>query len=148
MQINKMGAPKQQIFSERESLSKVDRTDLQFSSEYKKSGEQISYTLLNDLMNKIDDQGKRLGLIPTYSELKAYRNKVREFLSEAVGRMYLVNTENSWDYMGRRKMYTSIKKIDEHLAGLTEEVRQGQSRQISIMEKVDAIRGLLVDMYT
>lgn len=148
MQINKMGAPKQQIFSERESLSKADRADLQFSSEYKKSGEQISRTLLNELINKIDDQGKRLGLIPTYSELKAYRNKVREFLSEAVSRMYLVNTENSWDYMGRRKMYTSIKKIDEHLAGLTEEVRQGQSRQISIMEKVDAIRGLLVDMYT
>lgn len=143
-----MGAPKQQILSERESLSKSDKTEVQFSSEYKKSGEQISHTLLNELMAKIDEQGKRLGLIPTYSELKAYRNRVREFLSEAVSRMYLVNNESSWDYMGRRKMYTSIKKIDEHLAGLTEDIRQGQSRQISIMEKVDAIRGLLVDMYT
>lgn len=41
-----------------------------------------------------------------------------------------------------------MKKIDETLESLTEDVKQGQERQLAILEKMDSIRGMLVDLYT
>ena len=73
---------------------------------------------------------------------------MQRFVGEAVGRMYNLQSQTGWDRFGRRKVYTLVKQIDESLSGLTEDVRQGQSQQLEIMGKLDAIRGMLVDLYT
>ena len=98
-------------------------------------------------MQAITDKGKRLSLVPSFSELKSYRELVREFLGETVGRMYSLQSQSGWDRQGRRKMFSIIKEIDATLASLTEDVRVGQERQLEIMGKVDAIRGMLIDLY-
>ena len=86
--------------------------------------------------------------MPTYAELKAYRELVRSFLSEAVGRAYTLQSQTGWDRHGRQKMYAIVKEIDQHLAALAEDVRHGQERQLQIMGRLDAIRGMLVDLYS
>ena len=103
---------------------------------------------LEELLGKIQQQGKRLGQTPTYSELKAYRELVKKFMSEAVGQMYDVESGAGWDRRGRQKSYTLVNKIDETLESLTEDVKLGQERQLAILEKMDSIRGMLVDLYT
>lgn len=42
---------------------------------------------MTELLNAIDYHGKRLSETPTYSELQC-REVVRQFVGEAVGRMY------------------------------------------------------------
>ncbi len=70
-----------------------------------------------------------------------------KFVGEAVGQMYTLQSQAGWDRHGRQKIYTIVKKVDETLESLTEDVRQGQERRLDIMAKQDAIRGMLVDLY-
>ena len=98
-------------------------------------------------MEAIAAQGKRLALVPTFGELKSYRELVREFLGEAVGRMYNLESQSGWDRQGRQKVFTTVKQIDSTLASLTEDVRLGQERQLNIANKLGAIQGMLVDLY-
>jgi uncharacterized protein len=73
---------------------------------------------------------------------------VSRFISDAVSNMYQVQSQTGWDRQGRQKMYTIIKGIDTAMEDLTEDVRTGQGRELDILAKQDAIRGMLVDLYT
>lgn len=148
MKIENMRSAKPQVLPEREMAERLEKTDGPFSSDLLKAQDVASKERLNTLLEQITDQGQRLGEVPTYAELKTYREYVRNFLAEVVGRAYTLQSQTGWDRHGRQKMYAIIKEIDQHLSGLAEDVRYGQERQIAIMAKQDAIRGLLVDLYT
>lgn len=148
MKINKLGTGGPPLISDRESGSKPEKTGASFSSDLWRTQDDQSQERLQQLLDQITAQGKKLGQMPTYTELKTYRELVRNFLGEAVGRMYTLQSRSGWDRQGRQKMYTTIKNIDSTLSALTEDVRQGQDRQLEIMDKLDAIRGMLVDLYT
>lgn len=147
MKINKMGSANPQLLPEHEVGTRTEKNSNFFAADLRQVQDGQSKERLNGLLEDITKQGKRLGQVPTYSELKAYRELVRKFIGEAVGRMYTLQSQSGWDRYGRQKMYTTIKQIDQTLADLTEDVRHGQDRQLEIMAKQDAIRGMLVDMY-
>lgn len=136
------------MVGERESNVKVEKSKNGFFSELVDKTDTDYQKRLEDLMEKINEQGAKLSQNPTYSELKAYRELVRNFMGESVNRAYLLESNMGWDYRGRQKMYTTIKKVDEKLAALAEDVRVGQEKQLEIMDKLDAIRGMLIDLYT
>lgn len=147
MKINKMGTPNPTMPMEMGAGGKVEKGSDPFALNLAKSQDSQAKERLAELFEAIHEQGKRLTLVPTFSELKGYRELVREFLGEAVGRMYNLQSQSGWDRHGRQKIFTTIKQIDDTLAGLTEDVRVGQERQLNIMQKLDAIRGMLVDLY-
>ncbi|VBB06588.1 Hypothetical protein LUCI_1824 [Lucifera butyrica] len=148
MKVNKMGTSNIPMVSERESTGKPDKVGNHFASELLNSQDKQSVEQLNALLRQIDEQGQKLGSTPTYAELKSYKELVRKFIGEAVGRMYSLESKNGWDSQGRQKMYTIIKQVDQTLADMTEDVRSGQEKQLEILAKHDAIRGMLVDLYT
>ena len=61
--------------------------------------------------------------------------------------MYSLHSQSGWDRQGRQKVYTTVKKVDETLASMTEDIRLGQASKLNIVAKQDAIRGMLVDLY-
>lgn len=148
MKISKMGSANLPVIADRDGTGKNEKLNNPFSSELLLHADNQSKEKLNALLEQITAQGKKLGQVPTYSELKAYRELVRDFLGEAVSRMYTLQSNQGWDRQGRQKLYSTIKEIDHTMATLTEDVRAGQERQLTIMEKLDAIRGMLVDLYT
>ncbi len=148
MKINNLGATQIPSLVERDGGSKAGRSLSHFSSDLLKSQDGQSRERLNQLLAEIDKRGKRLGEVPTYAELKKYREVIRQFVGEAVGRMYTLQSQQGWDRHGRQKVYTIIKKVDATLDSLTEDVRLGEERQLDILSKQDAIRGMLVDLYT
>ncbi len=135
------------IAGERETVEQVEQPKKLFGAELAKSVDDNYRERLNKLLEQITEQGSKLSQNPTYSELRSYRNMVRSFVGEAVNRSYTLEAKLGWDNRGRQKMYSIIKKVDDELAGLTEDVRIGQDRQLSIMERLGAIRGMLVDLY-
>lgn len=147
MKINKLGSNSVPVVSEHENGVKSEKTGENFNSELFKTQDKQSLDRMNELLDKITEQGKKLGLVPTYSELKTYRELVRGFIGEAVSRMYTMEKNTGWDGQGRHKMYTIIRKVDDTLAEMTEDIRSGQERQMNILAKHDAIRGMLVDLY-
>lgn len=148
MKINKFGFGSQPLAAEREQGGKTEKTGDYFAADLLRSQEKQSTERLQGLLADIDESGRRLSSMPTYGELKSYRELVRKFIGEAVSRMYSVESRSGWDRHGRQKMFTTIRQIDEKLAEMAEDVRSGQERQLSIMSKHDAVRGMLVDLYT
>lgn len=147
MKINNRSTASSLPITERDTGGKTEKTSGFFAADLLKSQDGQSRERLDALLAQIDEQGKKLGQVPTYAELKSYRELVRSFIGEAVGRMYNLQSQSGWDRYGRQKMYTTIKKVDVALESLTEDVRQGQTRRLDIMAKQDAIRGMLVDLY-
>lgn len=147
MKINTLGPAQLPILSEREPGGRVDKSLGHFASDLLKNQDGQSRERMTVLLTAIDHYGKRLGDVPTYSELKKYREVVRQFVGEAVGRMYSLSSQQGWDRSGRQKVYTIIKKVDATLESLSEDVRQGQERQLDILAKHDNLRGMLVDLF-
>ena len=148
LRIDKNQNRTQSLPADAESRNKIESSQRGFAVDLSKEADQQTRQRLEELMGKIQEQGKRLGQTPTFSELKSYRELVKKFMSEAVGQMYDVESGAGWDRRGRQKAYTLVKTVDEKLESLTEDVRQGQERQLAILEKLDSIRGMLVDLYT
>jgi uncharacterized protein YaaR (DUF327 family) len=148
MKINPFATSGKQPFTEPEANARAASGQGRFTAELSQSHEKISRKRLDMLLGEIAAQGQRLSQTPTYSELKAYRTLISKFLSETVEQMYTVESRAGWDRHGRQKMYTTIKKIDSELSELTEDVRQGQERQLSIAARLDTIPGMLIDLYS
>lgn len=147
MKINNLGSAQLPTFPERETGARADKSLGHFASDLLKNQDGQSRERMTALLSAIDKHGKQLGEVPTYSELKKYREVVRQFVGEAVSRMYSLSSQQGWDRSGRQKVYTIIKKVDATLESLSEDVRQGQTRQLDIMAKHDSLRGMLVDLY-
>ena len=147
VKINTLGSSQLPVLPEREIGARVDKSLGHFASDLLRNQDGQSRQKMTALLSAIDDSGKRLGEVPTYSELKKYREGVRQFIGEAVGRMYSLSSQQGWDRSGRQKVYTIIKKVDATLESLSEDVRQGQDRQLDILAKHDSLRGMLVDLF-
>ena len=72
---------------------------------------------------------------------------IKNFVGAAVSNMYELNTQAGWDRMGRQRVYTTIRKIDNKLEEMAEQIRLGQAAQLDVIASHDAIRGMLVDLY-
>ena len=118
-----------------------------FSTELADQESSMSREAMDRLLEQIDEQGARLSKSPTYEELRSYRSLIQSFIGEAVGSMYELHTQAGWDRLGRQKVYTSVRKIDNKLEEMAEKIRLGQADQLDIIASHDAIRGLLVDLY-
>ena len=99
-----------------------------FASELEDQQGEMSREQLQQMLDKIDEQGQRLTKTPTYDELKSYRGLIKNFVGTVVSQMYSVNTQAGWDRMA-------------------EKIRLGQTKQLDIVASHDAIRGMLVDLY-
>lgn len=150
MEIGKITSQRQQSMtsSVHGGMHRAEATDTSFSAELTDQRGSMTRAELEALLKKIDEQGAKLTKTPTYDELRAYRSLVQEFVNEAVANMYELHTSAGWDRMGRQKIYTTVRSIDEELEKMAEHIRLGQSDQLDIVASQDAIRGMLVDLYS
>lgn len=118
-----------------------------FRQQFQRLQGEALYQRMHQMAGEITEQGKRLSRTPTYRELKLYRQLVQRFVREAVDNMFVLENRTGWDRRGRQKVYTLVQQIDAALAELTELVKDGQDNQLEILAKLDAIRGMLVDLY-
>jgi uncharacterized protein YaaR (DUF327 family) len=79
-------------------------------------------------------------------ELLRYKKLVAQFLDKAVHEMFQLNKKSEWDRRGRHNIYALVRKVNEELEKLTEEVIASQKDQLFVLSCVDDIRGLLMDL--
>ena len=110
---------------------------------------------LNELLDEVHSSGDALSKRPFLSEISAYRTAVRNFINYVVENTF--DTEEQNGIIRRRKLssgesipehtkYTYIKVIDTKLEGMAAAILRGQLNQLEILEKLDEIKGLLVDL--
>ena len=132
----------------------------QQAQEVKKTGEEFKFTLasaiqdeelqekLTNLMSQIDEQGKKISEHMDIRDMKKYRSLVKEFVNEVVNRSHKFSRENFLDRRGRHRVYGMVKLVDKNLNDLAEELVKDEIDHLSILGRVDEIRGLLLDIST
>ena len=103
---------------------------------------------LDGMMKEIIQQGKKLTKRMDIRDMKHYRTLIKEFLNEVVNRSHKFSRENFLDRRGRHRVYGMIKRVDEALDELAGELISDEKDAIAILDKVDEIRGLLLDIAT
>lgn len=105
-------------------------------------------TKLQGLMEEITMQGERLYKKRDVRDMKRYRGLIKEFMNEIVSRSHSFSRENFLDKRGRHRVYGIIRLIDENLDELAQELVKDEQDNLSILNKIGEIKGLLLDIFT
>lgn len=103
---------------------------------------------LSLMMEDIIQQGNRLSKRMDIRDMKQYRKLIQNFMNEIATHTHQFSRENFLDRKGRHRVYGIIKKINQTLDELAEELLQEEKDTITILSKIDEIRGLLLDILT
>lgn len=118
-----------------------------FSDFLQQEKRKESKEILNQLLNDIDEQGKKLSQYKNLKELRAYKELIKKFMDETVKLSIELEDRVSYDRLGRTKKMKIIKEIDRKLLELTDLTLQKELDQIKILDQIGEIKGLLVNLY-
>ena len=80
--------------------------------------------------------------------MKRYRSLVKEFMNEVTVNSHEFSRENFLDRRGRHRVYGIVKEVDKSLDDLAQELMKDEKDNLAILEKIDDIRGMLLDIST
>lgn len=103
---------------------------------------------LSLMMEDIVQQGNRLSKRMDIRDMKEYRRLIRNFMNEIASHTHEFSRENFLDKKGRHRVYGIVKKINQTLEELAEEFLSEEKDRISILSKIDEIKGLILDIFT
>lgn len=102
---------------------------------------------LSLLMEDITMQGKKISKKMDIRDMKRYRSLVKEFLNEVVTRSHKFSRENFLDRRGRHRVYGIIRKVDETMDALAQELVKDEKDHLAILGLIGEIKGLLLDIF-
>ncbi len=102
---------------------------------------------LSLLMEDITMQGKKISKKMDIRDMKRYRALVKDFLNEVVTRSHKFSRENFLDRRGRHRVYGIIRRVDETLDSLAQELVKDEKDHLAILGMIGEIKGLLLDIF-
>jgi uncharacterized protein YaaR (DUF327 family) len=102
---------------------------------------------IHDLSDRITRQGERLGEKVDIAEFQKYRELISELFNETASNSYLFCKSDKFDSRGRHKVFTVIRKVNQRLDEIAEMILKNEADNLSMLDAVDDIRGMLVDMF-
>ncbi|WIF94859.1 YaaR family protein [Caminicella sporogenes] len=131
----------------KENTKIAKNTNNNFSLTFNKLyGDSIQEKLQN-LLTQIDSQASKIEKKFELNEVLKYKKLVKEFLNIAVNNSHKFSKESFLDRRGRHRVMSLIKKVDNELEDLTKKFLQKEKSNLSILKKLDEIRGLLIDIF-
>jgi len=117
-----------------------------FSFALEKVSDEQMVQKLGGMIESITKQGKLLSENMDLSELKRYRSMVHDFINEVVGNSHEFSRENFLDRRGRHRVFGIVKVVNKNLDDLAQELLKSEKDNLKVLERVDEIRGLLLDI--
>jgi uncharacterized protein YaaR (DUF327 family) len=103
---------------------------------------------LEELLDEVHQSGEMLVESQSLENIKRYRQAVSGFLKFVVDKMLSVEEQTSGGNILRRKRFTQVKIVDGKLESLVQAVLGNQGKQLDVLERINEIRGLLIDLIT
>ena len=103
---------------------------------------------LENMLKDISIQGNLIAKRHDISEMKKYRQQIKEFLNEVVNRSHKFSREGFLDRKGRHRVYGIIRLIDNNLDELAKLLMEDEKNHINILDTIGEIEGLLIDILT
>lgn len=111
---------------------------------------KLEHSELNDrikrMMDDIVAQGEKLSRHMDIKDMKKYRELIKGFVNEVVTNSHQFSRENFLDRRGRHRVYGIVKLVDKELDDLAQDLMKTEKNSLSILARVDEIKGLLLDM--
>ena len=101
---------------------------------------------LGSLMDEITAQGERIAKHMDVTDMKKYRSLVKEFMNEVVTHSHEFSRENFLDRRGRHRVYGIVRLVDKNLDDFAKELVKDEKDNLTILNKVGEIQGLLLDI--
>jgi len=102
---------------------------------------------LEKLFTQITAQSEKINEKLHISEVVRYKSLVKEFLDVAVKNSHQFSKQNFLDRRGRHRVYSIVKNVDRELEAITKEFLNKEVDRLSIVKKLDDIRGMLLDVF-
>ena len=103
---------------------------------------------LQQLLQDIDQQGQALSNSPTFTELRKYKNLVKQFMGEVNKNALGLYQTETWDPYGGSKTLKTVQTLDRKLIELTDHVLNQQQNGLSLLDRIGEIKGLLINLYS
>lgn len=102
---------------------------------------------LEEMLSKIDKKGKDLSEKQTIANLLDYKKMVKEFVADAVEYGLKLEKQGGFRRGGRSRVFKLVKKVDEKLLNLTDEIISKEKKGLDILKCVGEIQGMLLNIY-
>lgn len=139
MEISRVGRTTS-VPSEKKSITVKKDFSQSFNSQMEKRSEQQ----LKEMFDNIKKKGNRLSVTKCYSDVKAYKRMIKDYLESVLSYMYSVKKDISF---WQTQYYITVDTIDQKLEELTQMLIGEQKENLSVAATIDDISGLLVDIY-
>ena len=147
MQIDREKSVRQNLYMNRKNLDeRVQAPRGTFHKVLSGANETDIMARLDQLMILIEEKAKKLKKQMTVKNLSDYRYCVKQFLKLFNDEFMHADQSFSWN-RGAMKSFTVLAEIDENLENLRKLFMEEQKDNLEIIERIDAIRGLLLDLY-
>lgn len=103
---------------------------------------------LKVLFGKIETKTNKLQDRLFIEDLVEYKKLVKDFLNISVNNSHVFYKENSLDRRGRHRVYSIVKQVDKELDELTKDFIDIEGNRLKILDKLNDIKGLLLDILT
>lgn len=128
------------IHNRKSTKSKVEKFSMEMESSFLKHTKKD----LQDMLSSIKKKGSTIVTSKTIENVTEYKSLVKEYLKKVFDEMYVLDkcsdTFNS-------KYYLTVETIDEKLKELTDKVIRNENDNISILNTIDEIQGLMLSVY-
>lgn len=115
-----------------------------FSQSFNFAREKKSEEQLKKMQEDIKKKGNRLVITKCYSDVKSYKNMIKEYLQSVLTYMYSVKKDISF---WQTQYFVTVDTIDSKLEDLTQMLLSDEKENLDIAATVDEIAGLIVDIY-
>ncbi|WP_077369358.1 YaaR family protein [Anaerosalibacter sp. Marseille-P3206] len=103
---------------------------------------------LKTLFDKIEVKTNKLQNRLFIEDLVEYKKLVKDFLNISVNNSHVFYKENSLDRRGRHRVYSIVKQVDKELDELTSDFIDIEGNRLKILDRLNDIKGLLLDILT
>lgn len=102
---------------------------------------------LEKLFTQITAQSEKINEKLHISEVIRYKSLVKDFLDVAVKNSHQFSKQNFLDRRGRHRVYSIVKSVDRELEAITKEFLNKEVDRLSVVKRLDDIRGMLLDVF-
>ena len=122
------------------------------SASFKEKLENIKQEQIRDelktIFDKIEIKTNKMQDKLFIEDLIDYKKLVKDFLNISVNNSHVFYKENSLDRRGRHRIYSIVKQVDKELDELTKDFIDIEKNRLKILNRLDDIKGLLLDIFT
>ena len=101
---------------------------------------------LEKQLKDINEKGKFVKDRMDLTDLLEYKRMIKEFLERTAKFAYKYSKETKFGRNGSYNIVGIVKKVDEELEKLTEELMSSEKDRLKIVERISGVQGMLVDL--